>query len=170
MSTAEQWSTIIEDTLELIQEDETYKDLTAKEKLLSFYYYHLDVIADHKLFITGQFLKIINPVKLHLQLGEYRSKFDNLIAPIVNEAIDEKSLRPFPGIGKAYRKFFWMQHLFILRYWATDSSKDNDLTVALIEKSLRSTFDFMGKCELQSSFDFWKFIAQNPFKLRPDYE
>lgn len=170
LSITERWSQIMEETLELIQEDETYEDLTAKEKLLSFYYYHLDNMIAFKPFITSQLTAFINPINLYLHMGPYRTKLEALIHPIIHQAIQEKTLKYFPGIKKMYRKFFWMQHLFILRYWATDTSKDNDLTVALIEKAMKSTFDFVGNGELQSSFDFWKFVAQHPFKLRPEHE
>jgi len=40
----------------------------------------------------------------------------------------------------------------------------------LIEKSIRSSFDFMCKGELKSSLDLWKFVIQNPFKLGLKHE
>ena len=93
-----------------------------------------------------------------------------MIDPMIVEAIQDRLLRPIPIIDRSYSRFFWLQHLFILRYWTTDDSEGYDKTIALIEKSVRSSFDFMSNGEVRSSIDFWRFVLQNPIKIGVKYE
>ena len=169
-SKEEEWLSIIEKTRELINSDESFEEQSVKDKILSFYYYYLDIIADHRHFISRQLLDKPNPVKLHFQMSDYRSSFERLFEPMVDEAIKERLIKGILILSPAYRKFFWLQHLFILRFWVTDESMDQDNTVALVEKSQKSTFDFMGNLEWKSSIDFWKFVIQNPIKFKWKYE
>ena len=169
-STQEQWLSFINEANRLAIEDESFITLSSRDQILSFYYYYLDVISDHRSYFQSQRLGKVNLVNLHFELSEYRNEFDRIFKSIVESAIEEKLLKGLPAIHFVYRKFFWLQHLFILRYWVTDDSIEDDNTIALIEKAQCSTFDFLGKCELKSSLDFWKFVIQNPFKLNRNYE
>jgi hypothetical protein len=150
--------------------DEIYNSLDTKERLLTFYYYHFDILPEHKAFIKEQVLTPSNAATLCFRMKKYRNTFHKIVDPIIEQAIRENSLKPIPLIDRSYFKIFWLQHLFLLRYWATDNSEDHENTIALIEKSIRSSFDFMCKGELKSSLDLWKFVIQNPFKLGLKHE
>jgi hypothetical protein len=164
-ASSEKWYSIFDSTRKLVEEDETFNLLSAKEKLLTLNYYHFDGLSNHRDFIVGQLLSVTGAATICFQMKKYRKVFHDIVDPIIEKAIQENSLRPIPLIDRSYFKFFWVQHLFLLRYWASDESQEYENTIALIEKSMRSSFDFMSNGEIKSSLDLWKFLFQNPFKI-----
>ena len=167
---SDHWFSIIQSALAILEKDEAYGRLSPKEKLLMFYYCHFDNLVISREFIVGNILDTYNPLKLFFNLRKYKEIFLEIIDPIVDEAIAEGNLKSLSLMNRSYNNFFWAQHLFVLRYWVTDTSRDFELTTALIEKVINSTFDFMGKGKMTSSLDFWKFVFQNPIKIRIFHE
>ncbi len=53
---------------------------------------------------------------------------------------------------------FWVQALFVLKYWIEDSSINFEMTDAAIEKAVNLSFQLMHSNTLDSLLDFGKFI------------
>jgi ubiquinone biosynthesis protein COQ9 len=49
----------------------------------------------------------------------------------------------------------------VLRFWVKDDSKNFEQTDALIEKTVKLTFELLGESPLDSFIDLAKFLYQN---------
>ncbi|NNF35249.1 MAG: hypothetical protein HKN68_14145, partial [Saprospiraceae bacterium] len=92
------WSSIILRTSSLVMSDEIYNSLETKERLLTFYYYHFDILPEHKAFIKEQLLTPSNAATLCFRIKKYRKTFHKIVDSIIEQAIQENSLKPIPLI------------------------------------------------------------------------
>ena len=53
---------------------------------------------------------------------------------------------------------FWLQALFVLKYWLDDNSNQFEMTDAAIEKAVNLSFQLIKSNTLDSLLDFGKFI------------
>ena len=61
-------------------------------------------------------------------------------------------------ISDKYAHGFWIQALFVLKYWVDDKSVNFEMTDAAIEKSVDVSFKLISDTSIDSIIDFGKFI------------
>ncbi|MEQ8473540.1 MAG: TetR family transcriptional regulator C-terminal domain-containing protein [Marinoscillum sp.] len=154
------WSDWINETIAILDKDPAYKDYTARERLLAFYYTWLETITSHRSFILKRFENVgkheINPTFLIGLKDRFEEFVQGLI--ILGKDTTEIAERPF---SSNYHKAFWLHFLFITRFWVNDDSAGFEKTDAAVEKSVNLAFDLVGKGALDSMIDFAKFMFQN---------
>jgi len=96
-------------------------------------------------------------------LADFKIAFYDYINELVLEARETKEIeqRPIPQLTQRYPDLFWAKTLFILDFWVNDSSKAFEKTDTMIEKSVNTAFDLLGRSPLDSLFDLGKFLFQN---------
>jgi hypothetical protein len=57
----------------------------------------------------------------------------------------------------------WVQLLFILKFWLDDTSPDFEKTDVAIEKSIAVAFEVFDNNQLETIFDFGKFLWKEKF-------
>lgn len=154
------WKSWFDATLDILNKDEAYVQYSVREKLLSFYYTWIEVIKGNRSFVMMKFDHMpqqeINPdffKSLHQAFKEY-------VNDLLLEGKDtaEVADRPF---SKQYDKGFWIQFMFLTRFWAKDDSQGFEQTDAAIEKAVNFSFDLVSKGPLDSFLDLAKFLYQN---------
>lgn len=155
------WKELMTDTIESLHKDKAYNQYGIREKLLAFYYTHLEHLSQQRSFI----LLSSKDVKLNTGepyfLREYRQIFFEFVRGLIDAGLESGEIANRKYISDHYEKGFWLQLLFILQFWIKDDSASFEQTDAAIEKAVNLSFDLIGKGPIESMVDFAKFIYQN---------
>ncbi len=153
------WKSWFQETMEVLHRDKSYLEYSIREKLLAFYYTWLEVIKKHRSFVLLKFatvtVKDLNPAFW----SPLRSTFLAYIQDLIIEGKDTGEIADRPW-SKQYDKGFWLQFVFITKYWCDDDSQDFAQTDALVEKGGNFAMDMIGKGALDSFLDLAKFLYQ----------
>ncbi len=155
------WLLSFEQTKSKIEADGNYDSFSVREKLLAFYYTLFEELKNQRSFILKAFEEVqktnINPSFL----TTFKEHFDAFIAAQLNEGKESQEVQDRPVISKNYDKAFWLQFIYLLRFWVSDESPKFEKTDMAIEKSVNLSFDLIGKGAIDSILDFGKFLFQN---------
>jgi AcrR family transcriptional regulator len=152
------WRSFFEDTLEKLNEDETYRTYGVREKLLAFYFLWVQQLRQHRSYILLQKAKYLAP-PLHLdELEFFRVAFYDYIRDLIKEGYTSGEVKERKYISDQYVHGFWLQALFVLQYWVKDDSEGFEMTDAAIEKAVNLSFQLISSNTLDSILDFGKFV------------
>ena len=152
------WEDYFLKTLEVIEKDPDFEEMSGREKHLSFLYTLLEIIKPDRSYILMK-LEGKKPNNLPKELMEAQK--------ILNQAdiYWAKTFEFLPDRAKestqtVYRRVLWSHAISMLLFWTNDdtgSSKDTDV---FVEKSTRTVFDIGELPALDSIFDLSKFFLQ----------
>ncbi|SCC43482.1 DNA-binding transcriptional regulator, AcrR family [Chitinophaga costaii] len=152
------WLAIFNDTLEQLQSDETYQQYSASEKLLAFYFLWVQNLKENRSYLLLQERRIKLPILQYDQLDSFRKAFKDFAAGIIKTGYVTNEIQERKYISDKYVHGFWLQALFVLKYWLDDTSDRFEMTDAAIEKAVTLSFQLIGTNTLDSILDFGKFI------------
>ncbi|UYQ93643.1 TetR family transcriptional regulator C-terminal domain-containing protein [Chitinophaga horti] len=152
------WLGIFQTTLGKLQPDETYQQYTAQEKLLAFYFMWVQDLKEHRSYILLQKGRFLVPGSELRQLETFRRAFYEYAADLIREGYQNEQIKERKYISDQYVHGFWLQALFVLRYWIKDTSERFEMTDAAIEKAVNLSFQLIRSNTLDSLLDFGKFI------------
>lgn len=152
------WRSFFEATLEKVKGDETYLNYSAREKLLTFYFMWVQQLRENRSYILQQKDQYLVP-GLHIdKLEFFRAAFYDYIRSLVKEGYQTGEIKERKFISDQYVHGFWLQALFVLRYWIKDNSERFEMTDAAIEKAVNLSFQLTSSNTLDSIVDFGKFM------------
>lgn len=152
------WKQLFEDTVQQLQQDETYQQYSAREKLLAFYYLWIQKLRDHRSYILLQQHRLFLPAFADHQLATCKQAFLDYVEKLIQAGIEQREIKSRKLLTDQYKYGFWAQLLFVLKYWIHDDSKQFELTDAAIEKAVNLSFDLVGSHTLDRIVDFGKFL------------
>lgn len=152
------WLAIFNDTVAQLQADETYQQYSASEKLLAFYFLWVQNLKDNRSYLLQQERRIKLPIVQYDQLDLFRKAFKEFAADIIKTGYATNEIQERKYISDKYVHGFWLQALFVLKYWLDDTSDRFEMTDAAIEKAVTLSFQLIGTSTLDSLLDFGKFI------------
>lgn len=156
------WVGILEKTLEDLSLQEPYRDYSAREKLLAFFFTWVEQLKKNRSYLlvlydnASSFSKLPPP-----EVRDFKKRFKEFATPILLEAKESGEIAHRPIIAEKYDEALWFQLWFIFQFWLKDNSSAFEKTDAAIEKSVNLAFDLMGKSALDTLADFAKFLYQN---------
>ena len=146
--------------LQTVSQD-VYERYSVREKLLSFYYTWVELLKANRSFVLYAVEAQRNSREMNpAVLAPFKKAFVLYAHELINEGRTTGEVDNRPVVTDRYADGFWLQALFVLRFWAKDNSQGFELTDAAIEKAVNTSFDFMGKSALDSLFDLGKFLYQ----------
>ena len=148
----------------LISKDDNYGESTPKDKLLSFYFTFFEVLLlnrSYVLFTLGNDQMRLSELT---QLKSLRKHFKGFAVDLIDEGNAAKENDFTQHSPKIFSEAAWIQLLFLLKFWMTDTSPSFEKTDIAIEKSVRTAFDVFDNTPLDSLFDFGKFIWKEKIK------
>lgn len=154
------WRAFFEETLEKLRSDETYLRYSVREKLLAFYFLWVQQLKEHRSYILLQRERFLVPAAHPDKLEAFRVAFYDYIRELIKEAYVSGEVKERKFISDQYVHGFWVQALFVLRYWIGDDSERFEQTDAAIEKAVNLSFQLIGSGTLDSILDFGKFVFQ----------
>jgi hypothetical protein len=152
------WKAIFTETLEKLKDDEIYRNYSAREKLLSFYFLWVQQLKEYRSYILLQQEKPLSGGLHPGKLESFRVAFYDYIRELVKEGYQSGDVKERKFISDQYVHGFWMQALFVLRYWIKDDSERFEMTDAAIEKAVNLSFQLIHSNTLDSILDFGKFV------------
>ncbi|WP_295119021.1 TetR family transcriptional regulator C-terminal domain-containing protein [uncultured Chitinophaga sp.] len=152
------WLGIFNGTLAKLQGDETYRAYTSQEKLLAFYFMWVQDLKEHRSYILLQKSRFMLPGAELRQLEMFRRAFYDYASSLIKEGYQGEQIKERKYISDQYVHGFWLQALFVLRYWIKDTSERFEMTDAAIEKAVNLSFQLIRSNTLDSLLDFGKFI------------
>ncbi len=152
------WLSLFHETCEKLVEDETYRNYSAREKLLSFYFLWVQHLLKNRSYILLQFRRFPSSGPHLNQMGSFRIAFYDFIRELIKAAYQSGEIKERKYISDQYVHGFWVQALFVLRYWIGDDSERFEMTDAAIEKAVNLSFQLISTQTLDSILDFGKFV------------
>lgn len=157
----EVWHKLMSTTIETLNADEKFATFSAREKLLAFFFTHLEVLKDKRSYVAMRWPQNKLSPNTPKMLKSYREAFMTFAQMIVEEALEKGEIKDRKRLSEQYDKAFWFQAVFVVGYWINDSSKDFEQSDAAVEKAVNLSFQLLGESALDSAIDFAKFIWQS---------
>lgn len=152
------WLDYFQRTTDQLHEDETYQHYSAQEKLLAFYFLWVQQLKQDRSYILLQKERFQFPGSQLRQLSTFKKAFYDYAANLIREGYLSSEIKERKYISDQYVHGFWMQALFVLKYWSDDTSVNFEMTDAAIEKAVNLSFQLIHSNTLDSLLDFGKFI------------
>lgn len=153
-------------SLELAEKSENYPSLSAKEKLLNFYYIFFENLTINRSLILMLF---DGDHKTNLQyLKPLRPKFIDYIKSLNLSDFDIFENAPEKVKTcktKSRKEILWLHFLSILKFWKEDDSPGFEKTDIYIEKSINTGFELTDNPLIDKMFDLGKFLWQENFQF-----
>lgn len=152
------WKSCVDNTIEILNDDEDYLDYPTHQKLLAFYYTFFSHIQNNRSRFTECFpcLKQLTPDSLK----GMRSSFVAWADEIVQEGIETSEIADRKKLNELYSKGLFEQLRFLIDYNRKDTSDNFQDTDALIEKSVRFFADSARSGVLDSALDLARFMLR----------
>ncbi|MBW3466501.1 TetR family transcriptional regulator C-terminal domain-containing protein [Arthrospiribacter ruber] len=156
------WVKIFDETLENLESQEVFRQYSAREKLLGFFFTWIEELKKNRSYLLVQYQHHKDLKKLLPQeVKPFREKFKDFANEIILEGKETEEIASRPIISDRYDEALWLQVWFVFQFWLKDTSPGFEKTDAAIEKSVNLAFDLMGKSALDTFIDFAKFLYQN---------
>lgn len=155
------WDQVFDKTHAVLENDQIYEECTAPEKLLSFYYSLLEILAEHRTAYSLILNKVHLPALLPRFLRNFKGKYLMFVEKIVRAGIQEGTITDRMTLSNYYKDGLWLQCYFVLQFWSRDQSEDQERTDAAIEKAVTLSFELMGHTAVDSMLSFGKFLYQS---------
>lgn len=152
------WEDYYTQTLQVIQKDPDFEEMSPREKHLSFLYTMLELIKPDRSYILYK----LEGKKAHSLPSELKktqkiviqadTDWAKIFEFLPNQAQD--------ATQEAYKRVLWSHSIAMLLFWVKDDSGDTKDTDVFIEKSTRTAFDIGELPALDSIVDLSKFFIQ----------
>ncbi|MCU0430652.1 MAG: TetR family transcriptional regulator C-terminal domain-containing protein [Cytophagaceae bacterium] len=152
------WLGVFESTLQQLQQDATYQQYGAREKLLAFYFLWVQKLREHRSFFLLQRDSISWKNIGKNTLDKFHQAFTDYARTLIKQAEEGNEIKARKYLSDQYPNGFWLQALFVLNYWLKDESENFELTDAAIEKAVNLSFQLLGETMLDGLLDFGKFL------------
>ena len=155
-----------ENTLSLLEQNEDYVMYNTRDKLLGFYYTFIEIITENRSFVLKSFENKTQVLKTITKLNSLKTLFGHYIPSLGIEKINIPQEQLEKIQAKSEQEFFWLQFLYILKFWMEDSSPSFEKTDVLIEKITHATFDALNTTPLKSLMDLGKFLLKEKMNYK----
>lgn len=139
-----------------------YAAYSVREKLLAFYYTLVEQLKNERSYINlitqrEPFHNRLTPVYLQ----DAKARFEDYAEELLIEGRSTKEVVRRAFLSDRYPAGFWLQLLFLLRFWLRDSSPNFERTDEAIEKAVTLSFDLIGRNSLDSAVEFGRFLFRS---------
>ncbi len=155
------WIEFMNRTFDILDRDENYASFTAREKLLAFFFTHLEVLKLHRSYALLRIRELRRFTGTPSMFRAYKKRFTKFANALVDEALITKEIAPRPFISDRYHSAIWLQLMFVLNFWAEDRSPGFERSDAAVEKAVNLSFKILGDTTPDSIIDFAKFLWQS---------
>ncbi|GEP89798.1 hypothetical protein SAMN05660909_00386 [Chitinophaga terrae (ex Kim and Jung 2007)] len=149
---------IFEQTLDQLKADETYQHYNSQEKLLAFYFLWVQNMKADRSYLLLQRKQFRLPDLYRNKLETFHKAFNEYVRTLIKEGYTKNEIKERKYISDQYVHGFWLQALFVLKYWLDDTSVGFEMTDAAIEKAVNLSFQLIKSNTIDSLIDFGKFI------------
>lgn len=152
---------LFEQTTARLEASPEYETYGTPEKLLALFYTWIEVLTGERsllVFLRDQYGNGCFGASYAEPTGE---EFRMFVKGILKEGMANGEVADRLFVPRYYRDAFWLEAKSILRFWLKDNSKNFEKTDALIEKTVRFSYDIIRPNTLDSGWDLVKYVWQN---------
>jgi AcrR family transcriptional regulator len=160
---AKVFKSYVEETLTRLADSKEYQEYDSPQKVLAFFFTWLEVMQPNRSFV--QFIDQHSYTPLFsltpFYMGEALELIEGHANKVVKDGIDDEEIADRLFITRFYKNGIAMQARSILEFWLKDQSEGFENTDAMVEKSVRFTFNLIQSNSLDSGWDLGKFLWRN---------
>lgn len=159
----------MQQSLDLIMQEENYLEDTAKHKVLSFYYTFFEQLNLNRsliIYLIGSEKNNLSSLKKLWSLKkEFQLFIKSLnIAEPVFDSQNERMQKLENAKSKGVEELFWGQFLTTIKFWIEDKSSNFEKTDIFIEKFVDTSFELLDTKPLKKLLDLGKFLFNEKVK------
>lgn len=152
------WKRFFDESLRLLEESESYREASSREKLLSLLYTLFELLAQNRSYVLLSLQRHQGPLDCLGDLRPLRRRWSSFAEGLAPELIPQGLTRLEPWLKRGFREGVWLEFLFLLAFWTKDNSANFENTDQAIEKSVRALYDVAEHTPIHSLVDFGKFL------------
>lgn len=154
------WLHWFEETLHVLADSAEYKNYSARERLLSFYYTWMETIQPFSGYIRSAPALPRLFSGMDWFLADMQRAFLKYANELVQLAASNDEIMKRPVITNFYNQALWQQFLFVMNYRLKDTSSGQAKTDEAIERAVNLSFELAGRNQIDSLVDFGKFLLK----------
>jgi len=159
------FETFFENSINVLNKSEDYKNFDARNKLLSFYYTFFENLTANRSYVKHVLDKYKGDLKGLKVLSGFKQHFTEYINTLEIQMLDIKQEQLEKIQERALKESAWLQVLLTMKFWLDDTSASFEKTDIFIEKSVNTTFDVLDIAPVKSLIDIGKFIFKEKFHM-----
>lgn len=150
----------ITETLQVLEEDENYIEMSVREKLLSFYFVFINQLKGDEEFLKTVF----SPKQFQLLKSvreAMRPPFMEFIEHLIQEGIVNEEIKSRMVLDKIYSMALEKDLIIVLKFWLKDESEEKAKTDELIERLVNLEMNALGPNFLDDLIGIGKMMLEN---------
>lgn len=155
------WVEMTVETIDTLQQQESWIGFSSRDKILAFFYSYVEVLKKQRSFVLYSLNKQSRKLSTPDVLSGVKPIFEHFSEEIINEGIESGELADRKFLSKRYKDGVWLQFAFIIKFWMNDDSAGFEKTDEAIEKGINVTFDLFQHSPLDNLLDYGKFLSRN---------
>lgn len=153
---AQYWRSLVDETVNVLQEDEDYIGYTSEQKILAFFYTFFVHAQRHRSRLVLYFPRM----GCLSSLKQMRESFVHFAKQVIEQGVTEGAIANRKKLTDKYPQLLFEQLRGIIEFHRNDNSAEFQDTDALIEKSVRFGADIASAGTLDSAFDLGRFLLR----------
>lgn len=153
---AHYWRSLVDDTVEILHQDNDYESYGSEQKILAFFYTFFLLAQKNRSRMVTFFPRI----GCLSGLKPMRQQFIQFASELVAGGIQEGSIADRKMLTQKYPHLLFEQLRATIEFYKKDQSVEFQDTDAFIEKSVRLSADIASAGTLDSAFDLGRFLLR----------
>ncbi|MBT8043532.1 MAG: hypothetical protein KJO79_01170 [Verrucomicrobiae bacterium] len=150
------WKQLVDETVEVLHEDEDYASYPADQKLLAFYY----TFFAHTQKNRSRLVEFFPRPGCIRGLKPMRHRFIEFANEVIDQGVEEGSIADRKKLTDKYPQLLFEQFRGLIEFHRKDQSDHFEDTDALIEKSVRLSADLATSGAIDSAIDLGRFLMR----------
>ena len=155
------WADLTGRAIAEISLQQTWKDYSSKEKMLSFFYAYVELLKTQRSFVIYSLKKLKSKISTPAVLADVKPLFLAFAEGVIHSGLESGELADRKFFSGKYKDALWLQLAFIINFWMEDDSDDFEKTDEAIEKGVKVTFDLFQRSPVDNLFEYGKFLVRN---------
>jgi len=155
------WLFFLSQTLTELDDSQEYRDYSARNKMLAFYFTFFEKISGYRDYFKFCFKNTNILTKYPNSFKVFKPEFKEYAKTLLTEGKTTGELADRKFLNSGFEKLFWTNFISVLHFWFKDTSEDLQKTDALIEKSIHFTFDLASPLPIDSAVSLVKFLIKH---------
>jgi hypothetical protein len=137
------------------------RNIPREKKRCRFFYAFFELIKGNRSFAVYSVNKQPKGFTTPRVFEGLKELFENFAGAIINEGLESSELSDRKYFSKKYKDALWVQFVFVLHFWISDSSAGFEKTDEAIEKGINVTFDLFQRSPIDNLLEYGKFLVKN---------
>ena len=155
------WTNFAAKTIAEIKTQEVWTQYSTREKALSFFYSFFELLKNSRSFVVYSIKKQPKNFSTPIIFKGIKDVFEGFCNNLILEGIESNELSDRKFFTNRYKDALWVQLVFVLNFWISDTSAGFEKTDEAIEKGVNVTFDLFQRSPIDNLFEYGKFLAKN---------